>query len=94
MDNPEKRATYGTQDEEKHNTTQRNGQHTVHKTKKNITQHRETGNIRYTRRRKTQHNIEVTYYVFFEKPSWDKLQVEILESQIFKGPCEQVLQKA
>jgi hypothetical protein len=32
--------------------------------------------------------------VFFEKPSWDKLQVEILESQIFKGPCEQVLQKA
>jgi hypothetical protein len=39
MDNPEKLATYGTQDEEKQN--------------KNTTQPRETGNIWYTRRRKT-----------------------------------------
>ena len=44
MDNPEKLATQGTQDEEKQNTTQRNWQHGVHKTKKNKT--------------KTQHNPE------------------------------------
>ena len=43
MDNPEQLATQGTQDEEKHNTTQRNWQHRVHKTKKNKT--------------KTQHNM-------------------------------------
>jgi hypothetical protein len=51
--NTEKLATYGTEDEEKHNTTQRNWQHMVQKTKKNITQHREIGNIWYRRRRKT-----------------------------------------
>jgi hypothetical protein len=39
MDNPEKLATYGTQDEEKQN--------------KSTTQPREAGNICYTRRRKT-----------------------------------------
>ena len=39
MDNPEKLATYGTQDEEKQN--------------KSTTQPREAGNIWYTRRRKT-----------------------------------------
>ena len=53
IDNPEKLATYGTEDEEKHNTIQRNWQHMVQKTKKNITQHREIGNIWYRRRRKT-----------------------------------------
>ena len=66
MDNPEKLATQGTQDEEdKTKTIQRNWQHRVHKTKKNNPeklatqgtqdeekQSRETGNIEYTRRSK------------------------------------------
>ena len=47
MDNPEKLATLGTQDEEKQS--------------KNTTQPRETGNIGYTRRRKTKQKHNTIY---------------------------------
>ena len=58
MDNTEKLATLGTQDDDKQ-TIQRHWQHWVHKTTTNK-QSRDTGNIGYKRRRQTnkqtQHN--------------------------------------
>jgi hypothetical protein len=53
MDNPEKRATWGTQDEGaiKNGQSRETGNigYTRYKTKTNKTKHRETGNIGYTR---------------------------------------------
>ena len=56
MDNPEKMATQGTEEEDKqqkHNTTQRNWQHRVH----NKCQRIPKGNQKWTTQRNWQHRV-------------------------------------
>ena len=65
MDNTEKLATLGTQDDDKQ-TIQRHWQHWVHKTTTNK-ESRETGNIGYTRRQQTNKQTNTTQPLYRNK---------------------------